>query len=191
MHVTPARLLPHAAAPFCRAHCADPPTLYPPPPAQAESSSPLHTTPSRAAKQSSAAAPDAAAAAASDSAAARLAAAARSGAPLPYIVGTSTPVHGWFQFCRGCGSKTARTHDIGPREVALCHDCQTKWAHMVTGALPRSCAVLAGEEPLSTWIPGIVRPGTARLSEAERRLVCQTILLHQDDAWASLVAASR
>ena len=38
-----------------------------------------------------------------------------------YIRGSQLPVDGWFQFCRGCNERTAKTLTIQSRDVPLCH----------------------------------------------------------------------
>lgn len=76
-------------------------------------------------------------------AAVRLVAAAVLDAPLPYIIGTSTPVHGWFQV-RSCGvSGQACRHEpcCTSQQWAACLAAHT---HVDSPAPPRRPAVLPG-----------------------------------------------
>lgn len=104
----------------------------------------------------------------------------------PYFRGTRMPVHGWFQFCRGCNTKTARLFECAGREVSMCGSCAADWRSMQQGDR-RAGAAAGDDEPLASWLPHLVPPGTPRLSNNERQHICEKLLIRQDNAWLALV----
>lgn len=61
---------------------------------------------------------------------------------------------------------------------------------MVSGAYPVGCSAdCSSTEPLCFWLPRLLPP-VAPLSSAQRREVCEQIMLRQDEAWGALIRAS-
>lgn len=106
-----------------------------------------------------------------------------------YIRGTTLPVDGWFQSCRGCALKTAREMNVHGRDIPVCTQCQEKWVCMARGDFPQGKHV-PGVEPLSTWIPNAVEDPMVVLTMEERRIKCESLLLGMDDVWQQLITRS-
>ena len=65
--------------------------------------------------------------------------------------------------------------------------CQEKWTCMARGDFPQGKHV-PGVEPLSTWIPNAVADPSLILSNDERRIKCESLLLGMDDVWQQLLS---
>lgn len=68
--------------------------------------------------------------------------------------------------------------------------CQGKYLNMINGCYPPSLVMPDPcIEPLHYWLPRVLGP-VPPLSVAQRRDLCDSLVLRQDDAWLQLIQIS-